>query len=82
MALNPGPIGKAIADYFVSNKQPDGSSVTDAQLEAIWQGVMTLIYDDIKASMVVNVTVTGETDSGPPGGPLPITAQPGVGGVS
>lgn len=53
MALNPNPIGKAIADYFIAQKPADGTSITSAELETIWQGVMTLIYNDLKASLGV-----------------------------
>jgi hypothetical protein len=64
MALTPGPVGRAIADYFVNSKPADGSAITEADLEAIWVGVMTLIYNDIKASAVVNTTDVGTVTSG------------------
>lgn len=44
--------------------------------------IATAVVNHIVTNAVVNTTVTGVTGVGPPGGPLPITAQPGVGGIT
>lgn len=53
MALNPIPVGDAIADFVQSVKPAAGSPVTDAQLKVIWEGIVTIIYNDLKANMEV-----------------------------
>lgn len=80
MALNPNPIGKAVADYFIANKPADGTAITPTQLENIWVGVMTLIYNDIKASMVVlPASLAGLPLTVPTAIPLNVTTGPGSG---
>lgn len=74
MPLNPNPIGAAIADYFISNRPADGTQITQANLEAIWQGVMTLIYNDIKANMDVIPTSHGATPL-EAATPIPVTVN-------
>lgn len=53
MALNPIPVGQAIAAFMQANKPTDGTPVTTTELEDIWIGVMTIIYNDIKANGTV-----------------------------
>lgn len=54
MALNPGPVGTAIAAFIQSTRPTEGDPpVTEGQLEAMWQGVMTIIYNDLKANLGV-----------------------------
>lgn len=61
MALNPTPIGKAIADYLYSARFSGQPPSTLPQLETIWENVMTLIYNDIKANMdVLPIAHSGE----------------------
>ena len=53
MALNPNPVGSAIAAYIQANKPSPGTPVTDAQLTSLWEGIMTIIYNDLKANAQV-----------------------------
>lgn len=82
MALNPNPIGIAIANYFVAQKPADGTAVTTAQLQAIWEGVMTLIYNDIKANMeVLPASLSGPSLTVPNAIPLTVNTGAGAGGT-
>lgn len=51
MALNPTPVGDAIAAFVQTVKPVAGSPVTDAQLRVIWEGIVTIIYNDLKANL-------------------------------
>ena len=53
MALNNIPVGDAIADFLVSVRPPPGTAITNAQLKFIWEGVMGIIYTDLKANLGV-----------------------------
>lgn len=44
--------------------------------------IATAVVNHIVTNAVVNTSVTGTTGVGAPGGPLPITAQPGVGAIT
>jgi len=82
MALSGTVLGNAIAETIISSY---GSSMTDAEkviLRARWRTIAGAIVTHITTNAVVNTTVTGATDTGPDGGPLPITSQPGVGTVT
>lgn len=57
MALNPTSTGTSIAAYVQSNKPDDGTPVTDTQLQNLWIGIMTIIYNDIHTQGVVNVPI-------------------------
>jgi len=81
MALNGNTLGTAISDaIIVANPGMDGTE--QAAFLANWQIIATAIVSHITGSAVVNTTVTGVTDTGPDGGPLPITAQPGTGTIT
>ena len=82
MALSGTTLGIAIAENIIASY---GSSMTAAEKTALrqrWINVATVIVTHITTNAVVNTTVTGETGTGPDGGPLPITSQPGVGTVT
>lgn len=71
MALNPIPIGDRIAEYLYEN--PLGAAGTEISLgniKLIWENIMTLIYNDIKANMDVLPASLGATplqnDAGQP----------------
>ena len=78
MALNPLPVGKAIADYFIANApSPGPPGITPAQIEALWQGAIGILYTDLETNMGVlpgTFVVTG-VQSG--GDTVPVT---GIGG--
>lgn len=77
MALNPIPVGDAIAAFIQANGPGSGSPVTEDQLKVIWEGIVTIIYDDLKANLGVlagSFVVAGVT-AGP--NTIPIT---GLGG--
>lgn len=47
-----------------------------------WTLICEALINHITSQGVVNTTVTGSTGTGPAGGPLPISAQPGTGTIS
>lgn len=54
-----------------------GFNLTNAPYtEKMAEAIANAVIDEITTNAVV--LTTGATGSGPPGGPLPITAQPGV----
>lgn len=53
MALNPVPVGDAIATLVQSTAPAPGTKITDAELKAMWEGIVTIIYNDLKANMQV-----------------------------
>lgn len=65
MALNPTPIGKAIADYLYSARMSGQPPQSLPELETIWENIMTLIYNDIKENM--DVLPVGSPATGGPG---------------
>ena len=75
MALSGDVLGQAIVTALASY-QTGLSTAEKAQQLATWKLVATAIVTHITTSGVV--TTTGVTGTGTPGGPLPITAQPGV----
>ena len=81
MALNGNTLGAAIAAAIIA-AQTGLSGAEQTILIAKWQIIAGEIVSHITGSAVVNTTVTGVTATGTPGGPLPITAQPGIGTVS
>lgn len=72
--LNPIPVGDAIASFIQSNKPTDGVPVTIAQLQSLWEGIITIIYNDLKANaQVAPGSFTAPSGGGPVtglGGPL------------
>jgi hypothetical protein len=76
MALNPIPIGDAIAEYLYQNSiVAPGTPVSLAQIKTIWENVMTLIYNDIKDNMdVVPTAHSGPNLNNPAGQPLQVPA--------
>jgi hypothetical protein len=51
--LDPIVTGDAIADFVQENKPIAGTPVTDAQLKILWEGIMTIIYNDLKSNGVI-----------------------------
>jgi len=76
MSLNPVPVGDAIAAFVQANKPADGTPVTTSQLQYIWEGIVTIIYNDLKANL--SVTPGSFTVHGVKSGPDTVT----VSGVS
>lgn len=74
MPLNPIPVGDAIATFVQSIKPPDGTPVTDALLKQLWEGIVTIIYNDLKANAEVEPGTFNAPSGGGPitglGGPL------------
>lgn len=52
------------------------------QMDKFAQAIAKAVVDEITQNAVVNTTVTGTTGTGPAGGPLPITSQPGTGTIT
>ena len=74
MALNATTTGKAVADYINANTPTPGTPVTPAQLEALWEGIIGIIYTDLKTNAGVNAGFFIAPSGGGPvtgvGGPL------------
>ena len=72
MALNPITVGDAIATLVQSTAPAPGAAITPSQLKTLWEGIMTIIYNDLKANAQV-LPGTFTTPSGSVtgvGGPL------------
>lgn len=83
MALNPGPIGTAIANYIETQRPVAGHAVTDNELELMWQGIMALIYADIKATMnVLPAPLSGTALRAVTAIPGVVTSGSGAGGAT
>jgi hypothetical protein len=67
MALNPGPVGSAIASFIESQEPAPGVENHPSNVTAIWQGIMNLIYNDIKANAQVEPG-SFSNSAGPVGG--------------
>ncbi len=79
--LNGDQLGQEIADMLMAGQ----TGLSEAERAAVvnaWKVIAGKIVTHIITNAVVNVTTSGATGTGPYGGPLPITAQPGVGTVS
>ncbi len=75
MALSGDVLGQAIVTALASYQTGLSTAEKASQL-ATWKLVATAIVTHITTNGVVSTT--GVTGTGPDGGPLPITAQPGV----
>ena len=64
MALNSTKTGDSIASFIQSSKPVDGNPVTLDQLKVLWEGIMNIIYTDIKSDAVVNSAGTGLVTTG------------------
>ena len=79
MSLSIPNIESTIDSAFTSSYGPADD---DAEFAKFKSALALVLYDVLTTQAVVNVTVTGVTDVGSPGGPLTITSQPGVGNIS
>lgn len=72
MPLNPVPVGDAIANLVQSSKPADGVPITINQLKTLWEGIVTIIYNDLKANAQVQpgTFANGAGPVGGLGGPL------------
>ncbi len=61
---------------------PQDRVTTPAELETFWQDICNAHVTHIVENNVITTTSGGATGSGPPGGPLPIVALPGTGGLT
>lgn len=79
MAMSSAILKTAIITELTSQ----GFDVPNAPyLSKLADAIATAVVNHIVTTAVVNTTVTGVTGVGAPGGPLPITAQPGVGAIT
>jgi hypothetical protein len=53
MPLLPIPLGDQIAAFVKASAPAPGAPVTDAALKLLWEGVMNLIYTDLKANLQI-----------------------------
>lgn len=74
MALNPIPIGDQIATYLYGNPLgAAGTPISLANAKLLWENIMTMIYNDIKATMDVLPTAhSGENLSSATGQPVEV----------
>jgi hypothetical protein len=78
MALNPIPVGDAIADFIQTQKPAPGAVITVAELKTMWEGIVTILYNDLKANLGVSAgSFEVEVTTGDSAGTYPVT---GVGG--
>ena len=62
MPLIAKPVADQIAAFIKANAPAPGAPVTDSQLQSLWEGIIGLLYTDIKASALV--TINGAVTSG------------------
>jgi len=67
VALNNVPVGDAIAAFVPTVGVAAGTPVSNAQLKALWEGIIGILYTDLKT----NLSVTPGTFEAPPGGTYP-----------
>ena len=85
MALNPTPVGDAIAAYVKSIAPAPGTAIDDAFLKTMWEGIVTIIYNDLKTNLGVlpgtflvdPSSIIAPAGGGPCTGTAPVT---GIGG--
>lgn len=77
MPLKPNTVGKAVADYFMSNAPAAGTPITATQLETLWEGAMSIIDADLQTNMQILPGTFEVTVTGPSAGVYPVL---GVGG--
>lgn len=82
MALDKDRLGNALANVVISTMSQPPQAGDEDDLRDLMKLLAQEIIDEFVNNAVVNVTTTGITGTGTPGGPLPITSQPGSGGVS
>lgn len=75
--LDPLPVGKAIADYFIDNASPAGTEVSRAKLEQLWQGAIGILYADLQANLGILPGTFQVTGVMPGGATVAVT---GIGG--
>lgn len=81
MPMSGDILGAAIAAALLSGQ----TALSEAEITLItqkWQQIAGIIVLHIQTNAVVTVATTGVTGTGPDGGPLPITAQPGTGTIA
>lgn len=72
----------AIADRIIAAMNPTPDASVEADIRAKMEMIAEEIVGEITGHAEVDVSTTGTTGAGPPGGPLPITSQPGSGGIT
>ncbi|MEW5803905.1 MAG: hypothetical protein AB1847_17560 [bacterium] len=76
--LNGDQLGQELTDVLLAG-QTGLSAEERALVLNKWQAIGRVIVSYIQTNAQVQVSTTGTTGTGPNGGPLPITSQPGVG---
>lgn len=81
MALDPIPVADDIATFLYGNPLgAAGTEVSLANIKILWEGIVTRLYNDIKANAdVVPTAHSGENLSSPTGQPIDVTSGPGSG---
>lgn len=75
--LDPIPVGDAIAAFVQTRRPPAGTAITDADLQFIWEGIITIIYNDLKANLGVEPGSFVVTGVMPGGATIPVTGTGG-----
>jgi hypothetical protein len=78
MALNATKTGDAIASFIQSNAPSPGAPVSADQLKILWEGIINILYTDLKSDAVINSTGSGTVTSGPGTGGHVITTDIGA----
>lgn len=73
MPLNATVTGKAVADYIEANRPDPTVQVTSAQLEALWEGIIGIIFGALETDMQIKPGTFNAPSGGGPvtglGGP-------------
>lgn len=75
MPLNPVPVGDAIATLIQSAAPAPGEAITVGELKTMWEGIVAIIYNDLKA----NADIIPGTLNNPSGQPIAVSTGPGAG---
>ena len=69
MPLNPTPVGDAIAALIQASAPTPGTPVTEDQLKTLWEGIIGIIYTDLKTNLQIEPG-SFVVPSGPSAGPI------------
>lgn len=83
MAMNNTSWGDAVAAAVQAVGVSAGTPITPLQLKLIWRAVKGEDVTHLIANAeITDVVSSGNTQTGPAGGPLPITSLPGTGSIT
>lgn len=74
---DPNPVGADIAAFVMSQRPSPGTPISEAELITLWQGIVNIVYLDLKANLGIlpGTFVVAGVQAG--GSTMPVT---GIGG--